>query len=84
MKWCALLLCASAWGQVSYNRIVNAANEPGNWLTYAGMGRIACSQGDYSKATEQMKLALASAPDQGKPSVQSLLKRLAAKEDINK
>jgi alcohol dehydrogenase (cytochrome c) len=36
MKWCALLLCASAWGQVSYNRIVNAAGEPGNWLTYSG------------------------------------------------
>ena len=57
---------------------------PDNWLTYAGMGRIACSQGDYGKATEQMKLALASAPDVGKPSVESLIKRLAAKEDINK
>ncbi len=57
---------------------------PGNWLTYAGMGRIACSQGDYGKATEQMKLALAVAPDVGKPSVEGLIKRLEAKEDINK
>ena len=30
MKWCALLLCCSAWGQVEYDRIVNAAKEPGN------------------------------------------------------
>ena len=36
MKWFALLLCAHAWGQVSYDRIVNAASEPGNWLTYSG------------------------------------------------
>ena len=36
MKWFALLLCAHAWGQVSYDRIVNAAREPGNWLTYSG------------------------------------------------
>ncbi len=57
---------------------------PGNWLTYAGMGRIACSQGDYSKATEDMKLALSTAPDLGKPSVEGLIKRLEAKEDINK
>jgi hypothetical protein len=48
------------------------------------MGRIACSQGDYTKATEDMKLALSVAPDLGKSSVESLIKRLEAKEDINK
>jgi hypothetical protein len=57
---------------------------PDNWLTYAGMGRVYCGQGDYNKANQEMKLALASAPEQGKPSVQSLIKRLEAKEDINK
>jgi hypothetical protein len=31
-----------------------------------------------------MKLSLASAPEAGKPSVEGLIKRLAAKEDINK
>jgi alcohol dehydrogenase (cytochrome c) len=36
MKWFALLLCAHAWGQVSYDRIVNAVGDPGNWLTYSG------------------------------------------------
>ena len=57
---------------------------PDNWLTYAGMGRVYCGQGDYGKATQEMKLALAGAPDQGKPSVESLIKRLEAKDDINK
>ena len=57
---------------------------PGNWLTYAGLGRVYCSQGNYEKATQEMKLALAGAPDLGKPSVESLIKRLEAKEDINK
>jgi len=33
---------------------------------------------------QEMKLALAGAPDVGKPSVESLIKRLEAKEDINK
>jgi tetratricopeptide (TPR) repeat protein len=57
---------------------------PGNWLTYAGMGRIACSEGNYAKATENMKLALSVAPDLGRSSVEGLIKRLEAKEDINK
>ena len=57
---------------------------PGNWLTYAGMGRIACSEGNYAKATDDMKLALGVAPDVGKSSVEGLIKRLEAKEDINK
>jgi tetratricopeptide (TPR) repeat protein len=57
---------------------------PDSWLTYAGMGRVYCGQGDYDKASAQMKLALAAAPDNGKPSVESLIKRLANKDDINK
>ena len=57
---------------------------PDNWLTYAGMGRVYCGQGDYDKASQEMKMALAGAPDVGKPSVENLIKRLAAKEDINK
>ena len=31
-----LLFCDPARAQVSYDRIVNAAKEPGNWLTYSG------------------------------------------------
>ncbi len=38
MKPLALLLCATvaAFAQAPYERIVNAAKEPGNWLTYSG------------------------------------------------
>ena len=36
MKWSILLLAVCAFGQVPYDRIVNAAREPGNWLTYSG------------------------------------------------
>lgn len=36
MKPCVLLLCATAFAQVPYERIENAAGEPGNWLTYSG------------------------------------------------
>jgi tetratricopeptide (TPR) repeat protein len=57
---------------------------PDNWLAHAGMGRIYCGQGDYTKATEQMNLALSVAPDAGKSSVEGLIKRLEAKDDINK
>jgi len=57
---------------------------PDNWLTYAGMGRVYCGQGDYNKAAQEMKLALASAPDVGKPNLENLIKRLEAKDDINK
>jgi len=37
MKWAVLLfLCASASAQASFDQIVNAQKEPGNWLTYSG------------------------------------------------
>jgi alcohol dehydrogenase (cytochrome c) len=31
-----VLVCATAFAQVPYERIVNAGKEPGNWLTYSG------------------------------------------------
>jgi len=36
MKWTALLICAAAFAQTPYDRILNAQKEPGNWLTYSG------------------------------------------------
>src|SRR5215467_8685238 len=36
MRYFALFLCGAACGQVPYDRILNAAREPGNWLTYSG------------------------------------------------
>jgi alcohol dehydrogenase (cytochrome c) len=36
MRYFALFFCAAACAQVPFERIVNAAKEPGNWLTYSG------------------------------------------------
>jgi formate dehydrogenase assembly factor FdhD len=42
-----------------------------------------CGQGDYDGATKEMNLAQATAPDPAKPTVEALVKRLEAKQDIN-
>ena len=36
MRLLTFLLCTAAWAQVPYERIVAAAKEPANWLTYSG------------------------------------------------
>ena len=36
MKWFIAFFCVSALAQTSFERIVNASKEPGNWLTYSG------------------------------------------------
>ena len=48
------------------------------------MARIYSAQGDFENAAKEMKTALASAPDQQKSYVDGLVRRLEAKEDINK
>jgi hypothetical protein len=60
-----------------------AQKDPNNWLTHAGLARIACGAGNYDEATKQMQLALAGAPDGSKAGVQMLLKKLQGKENIN-
>ncbi len=61
-----------------------AQKYPDNWLSHAGLARIACGSGNYPDATKQMELALAGAPDQAKAGVQNLVKRLQSQQDINK
>lgn len=36
MVLCGIAICASAFAQVSFERIKQAEREPGNWLTYSG------------------------------------------------
>jgi len=48
------------------------------------LARIACSKGDYENAAKEMKLSAAGAPDRTRPFLETLAKRLEAKEDINK
>jgi tetratricopeptide (TPR) repeat protein len=61
-----------------------AQKYPDNWLSHAGLARIACGAGNYPDATKQMQLALAAAPDPAKSGVEGLIKRLQAQQDINK
>ena len=62
----------------------NAKNHPNEWFVHSGLARIYCAQGDFDNAAKEMKLALAGAPDQQKSYVEGLVKRLQAKDDINK
>jgi tetratricopeptide (TPR) repeat protein len=57
---------------------------PNDWLSHAGMARIYCSQSDFDNAVKEMKLAQDGAPEPAKVQVGGLVKRLQAKEDINK
>ena len=57
---------------------------PNDWLSHAGMARIYCSQSDFDHAVREMQLAQDAAPEQAKTQVGGLVKRLQAKEDINK
>jgi hypothetical protein len=62
----------------------NIKKNPNHWLVHTEIARLAVAKGDYDGAIKEMKLAQASVPDQNKPAVEGLLKRLEAKQDINK
>lgn len=62
----------------------NAQKHPSEWVTHVGLARMYSSQGDFSKASSEMKTALGTAPEPQKAPLQALLKRLDAKDDINK
>jgi tetratricopeptide (TPR) repeat protein len=62
----------------------NIKKDPNHWLVRTEAARMAVAKGDYDSATKEMKLALAAAPDPAKPTVENFIKRLEAKEDINK
>jgi hypothetical protein len=62
----------------------NARRYPNHFIIPYEQARMACAQGDYDTAVSKMKLALAGSDKQFQPFFQGLLKRLEAKEDINK
>ena len=62
----------------------NAKRYPNHFVIPYEQARMACAKGDYDTAVKQMKVALAGADKQFQPFLQGLLKRLEAKEDINK
>src|SRR5258708_39211218 len=58
--------------------------DPNHWLSHVALARIDSSKGDFAAASKEMTQALSAAPDPNKPQLQGLLKRLEAKDDINK
>ena len=55
-----------------------------HWISHLALSRMASNSGDFTNATKEMTQAISGAPDQTKPFLQPLLKRLEAKDDINK
>lgn len=62
----------------------NAKKFPDYWTSHVGMARVYSSQGDFDKAVKEMQLALTTAPDSNKSNIESYVKRLQSKEDINR
>ena len=61
-----------------------AKKYPNHWISHVGLARVASGSGDFNTAVKEMNLAIGGAPDQQKPFLQPMLKRLEAKDDINK
>ena len=62
----------------------NLKKYPKGWVARNEMARMSAAQGDYDNAVKEMKLAVAEAPEIYKPALNGLVKRLEAKDDINK
>ena len=61
----------------------NAKKHPNEWFVHTGLARIYSSQGKWDDATKEIKLAVTAAPDSQKTYLDSLQKKLEAKQDIN-
>ena len=57
---------------------------PDFWTSHVGMARVYSAQGDFDNAVKEMKTALVSAPDSNKANLERYVKRLQAKDDINR
>ena len=55
-----------------------------HWTSHLALARISSNTGDFPTAAKEMTMAISVAPDTTKPFLQPLLKRLEAKDDINK
>jgi len=56
---------------------------PNHWLAHLAQARIASNTGDFTVASNEMKLAIAGAPEANKPFLEPLLAKLEGKDDIN-
>ena len=55
-----------------------------HWISHLALARISSNTGDFPTAAKEMTMAISGAPDATKLFLQPLLKRLEAKDDINK
>ena len=62
----------------------NIKKNPTHWAAHNENARMAIAQGNYDLAAKEMKLSVSAAPDQFKPQLEALLKKVEAKQDINK
>ena len=58
--------------------------DPNHWVSHLALARVDSNSGNFSGAAKEMTQAINGAPDQTKPFLEPLLKRLEAKDDINK
>jgi hypothetical protein len=61
-----------------------AKKDPNDWVVHDGTARIYSAKGDYDNALKEIKITLAGAPDNQKIFFQPMIKKLEAKQDINK
>jgi tetratricopeptide (TPR) repeat protein len=61
-----------------------AKKDPNDWTVHDGTARIYSAQGDFTNAVKEMKIVLAGAPDNQKIFFEPLVKKLEARQDINK
>ena len=62
----------------------NAKKFPDYWTSHLGLARVYSAQGDFDNAVKEVKLSLMGAPDSNKSNLENYMKRLQAKEDINR
>lgn len=63
---------------------MNIKKNPEHWIVHNESARIACAKGDFDNAVKEMKISASGAPATTKPFLETLVRRLEAKEDINK
>lgn len=61
-----------------------AKKDPGEWVVHDGVARIYSAQGNFDAALKEMQITLAGAPDNQKIFIEPLVKKLEARQDINK
>ena len=62
----------------------NAKKFPDYWTSHLGMARVFSAKGDFDSAVKEVKLSLTGAPDANRNALEGYVKRLQAKEDINR